>query len=175
MKDFIQFPQPSIPITTVSKESAGTATGSTASSWIGGTWPAANRAIFITFNLFHTYYTQNAIVANGSNVINSQVDIGVYTADGRLIGHTGSVPQLGPNRVQVIPLVLTLAPGCYWMAMSLNSSGAWVVRKAMSISQFGRLVVMAQMASAHPLPEVATFSVPTATQLPLFGITSRSF
>lgn len=138
-----------------------------------GAWPAANRAIFVPLTLSAPFRTAKAWWANGATATGN-VDCGVYTPGGTLLGSTGSTAQAGTSVVQSATLALTLLPGNYYLALSLSSTGTLLRTSGLSSAVGSPAAGLAQMASAFPLPASATLAAVSSSYVPLFGITSSA-
>jgi hypothetical protein len=116
-----------------------------------GTWPTANKAFYHPFSIPNPFLTDKVgvIVAISSG----NLDVGIYTEDGRLIVSSGAVavPAAGARNI-AIPQVL-LKPGRYWLAMSVSNTTAQFIRSGSTLSLHYR-----EELSAHPLPSVADLS-----------------
>lgn len=164
---------PTFVITPASKESIGADWGN--ASWTTAGWPTANRAQFVPFRLKQLFSVRQLFCMNGP-ILSGNLDIGVYTHTGRLIASTGVRAQAGMNRVQAFSLSFKLAPGEYYLAMSMDNTTANVFRRAVAAASTAGIAGILQQSSAFPLPATmgATF-LSTTTNTFLMGITSRSF
>lgn len=139
-----------------------------------GTWPVANKAIFVPFALAVPFRVQRAWWANGATA-SANVDCGVYTAGGALLGSVGSTVQAGTNVVQSAALSLLLTPGSYYLALVLSATTGTILRTtALNVAVGEPAVGMAQQTSAFPLPATVTLASASSASTPLFGITSSS-
>lgn len=138
------------------------------------TWPFANRAIFVPFVLAAPFAVTKVWWANGATA-SANIDCGLYTIGGTLLGSIGSTVQAGTSVVQSAALSLLLQPGSYYMALALSATTGTVLRSAGLTASLGAPIVgQAQQISAFPLPATATFGSINTAFLPLFGITSAS-
>lgn len=137
-------------------------------------WPSANRAIFIPFSLAAPFQMKKVWWANGATA-NANIDCGVYSAGGTLLGSIGSTAQAGTSVVQSATLSLSLTPGAYYMALVLSATTGTILRTSGLTAAAGLPAAgIAQQASALPLPATATFATAASSYVPLFGITSQS-
>jgi hypothetical protein len=130
----------------------------------GGTWPSANRALFIP------WYVQRPVVVTALQVYVTtsaagNLDLGVYDANGVRLVSTGStaVAAVGVQRVAVSPT--SIPAGKHYLAMSCSTTSAQFLREATQPWTF--LTGVQQMAAAVPLPASATFAAPANNYSPL--------
>lgn len=138
-------------------------------------WPAANRALFVPFQVSEQVTVYQTFLINGATV-SGNVDLGVYKEDGTYIISTGATAQSGTNALQAIDITDTMfGPGRFYMALSISNTTAtvfgYLTFDGPTATGFG----MFQQASAHPLPTTsATFASCSSSTVPRFGIVCRS-
>jgi hypothetical protein len=137
-------------------------------------WFSASTALFIPFVVNGSFSCKNIWFMNGA-VASGNIDLGIYTSAGVRVASIGSTAQAGTNAPQVVALVASLTPGDYYLAAALdNIVGTCFFGN--TITNGGRVLGMAQMASAFPLPSNATFASIAVSSTPfLMGITQRTF
>lgn len=155
----------------VGMERVATNTGARSSA----TWPSANRAIYVPFQIPETATFQRAYSYNGATA-NGNIDIGIYDLSGTRLASTGATAQSGTNAVQSIALTaaVTLTPGRYYMAMLGTSATGTVMSHAASVV-YQRLGLYYQDVGAGALPSTASFTAWISNILPLFGISQYGF
>jgi hypothetical protein len=143
-----------------------------------GTWPAANRAIFVPLAVPIPILVAQLWAYNGADGTTGNVDIGIYGTDGsasavKLVS-TGSTARSGANVLQVIDVTDTLiGPGLYYLALACDSATAAFFKGAIG-TQACRASGMFQMANAFALPAAATLAAVANSYLPVFGLTTRA-
>jgi len=162
-------------MTTQSMFSVGGAVLANGGACSSAAWPTTNRAYFFPFVLTTTRTYVLAIWANGATV-SGNVDLGIYDTDGTRKTSTGSQAQSGTSVNQKFTLAsaLTLAPGRYFMAMSVDNTTATVIRATCSAPS-GRVCGSQMMDSAFVLPATATFARYAGSHIPLFGFSEVSW
>jgi hypothetical protein len=132
------------------------------------TWPVANQAIYIPVELPHHVSLTTAWWFNPNLTQGGAVDVGVYDTEGNRIVSTGAITQVGSNTFQQISISAKLSAGLWYFAMSVsNLVGSYVFSGA----AFDYMLTgVYTQASAHPLPNPATFVTGIIYQkLPRFG------
>src|SRR5215471_104247 len=94
--------------------------------WASATWPLANQAIFVPFELDRPMRVTSAWWVNGNALASASADIGVYTADGTKLYSSGAVVLAGTNAYQTtgLGLPLTLPRGALYLALAVSSVSA---------------------------------------------------
>lgn len=134
-----------------------------------GAWPAANDALFLPLNLSRPIHVKRLFALNG-NVTGGNIDLGVYSADGGLITSIGSTAQSGASALQFFDITdVFISPGLYYVAVAKNDTTGTLRRQTTTVIR-NQMYGMLKMASAFPLPAVATFATVTATYVPLIGL-----
>lgn len=145
-----------------------------ASFWTNGTWPSANRALYVPFGIPAPFRITRFWYAINS-VPTGNVDLGVYAPDGTLIVSCGSTAAAGTGGVLtfITPTATTLPPGSYYMACAFSSASNNLQAGAPSVVMLQSAGVV-QAASQVPLATAPTFATPASAYLNLFGISSIS-
>lgn len=134
-----------------------------------GTWPAANRAIYIPVGIERSVVVDRMGVYNGSAVAGT-VDIGVYSQFGVKIVSTGATTQAGTSAVQVIDVTnTTLAPGTYYLALLLSSASGTTIRTTLNSLVLTACSCAQEEVGSGTLPSTATFATMANSYLPIFG------
>jgi hypothetical protein len=138
-------------------------------------WPAANRAIFMPFELEQPMIVTRAWLFNGASANTGNWDVGLYTADGTRLVNMGSMLQSGGiNSLQQFDLSDTLlGRGVFYFAVACNSVSTTVYRVAAGAAQDWLLWGGLQQDSAFALPATATFASNQTAFFPLGGFTGR--
>ena len=136
-------------------------------------YPTANTAIYIPFRTAVPLIATAMYIHNGATV-SGNFDLGIYTDDGTRLVSSGSTAQSGISTLQVVDITDTLLGSglVFYMAVSFDNTTATVGKIAISAVR-GRVVGIAEEASAFALPATATFAVFTQTMAPHIGITTR--
>ena len=132
-------------------------------------WPAANLAIFIPF-LLDFPFTVAQIYAHNGATASGNIDVGVYAEDSSKLVSAGSTAQAGTSAIQAFNVTDTyLAPGVYYFAVALDNTTATMSSRGSPVATIGQIVGFAEMASAFPLPAIATLASFTRTLYPAMG------
>lgn len=138
-----------------------------------GTWPAQNRALFMPFEICDAI-TVTKIGWFNSSTVNGSIDVGIYDHDGKALSTLGGVLMSGASAFQIGDLAdVTLEYGHYYLAMSSNSLTANFLRTAL-VAITMQAAGCQEMASAYPLPAVATFANPSSAYQPFVWLSSSS-
>lgn len=135
----------------------------------------ANLAVYIPFQLPYPYQVARLWWINGNTVTTTNVDMGIYTADGTRLYSTGSTTQTPASQPQYAAvsghLVLD-ARTPYYLAWTCDNTTARSFSMNISTAAIGRGAGLLEQASALPLPATATFAAFT-TQVfaPVCGVT----
>lgn len=130
---------------------------------------AANRAVFVPFFLYTPQIVYRMLVPNGLTV-SGNIDVGVYSWDGTRLVSSGSTVQTGVSTTQEFTLTATqLDIGLYYMAVAMDNVVGTIFRKNIS-GNVCRGMGLAQMATAFPLPAVATLVSVTGSYIPQIGV-----
>lgn len=172
MNDFIQFPYPVITIGPGTKESVGEAMGT--QGWTDTNNSTSNRSILWPFRIYQEITVKQLMCMNGRTV-SGNLDMGVYTIDGRLVGHTGAKAQAGTHRPQAVAVNFNLAPGTYWLALVLDNTSGFFYRRSPTLAGLAQSAGVSQVLSNFPLAESITPVPITTTNLFLVSLSTRSF
>jgi hypothetical protein len=134
--------------------------------YANGVYPAANRAIFLPFEIADAITARNIGWLN-STTVNGNIDVGIYDHFGRALVTLGGVAMSGSGVVQVGNIADTLLPPGYYYLAFASSSATATFQRAASSALVMQSVGVQQMAAAYPLPSVATFSNPASAYHPL--------
>jgi hypothetical protein len=138
------------------------------------TWPTASLAIYYPFSVTQNVTFSTLFCLNGT-VVSGNVDVGVYTQDGRKIVSSGSTVQAGTSTLQVFTVAATtLGPGTYYMALALDNTTATIFRGIVGQVLRTRFTGMMQQATAFPLPTTATPAIIGQDYIPMMGLSTRS-
>ncbi len=136
------------------------------------TFPTANLAILIPFQLPESTQVAQLFWHNGA-AVSGNVDMGIYTADGRRLVSTGSTAQAGTSTHQAVDITDTiLGPGLFYMAIALDNTTGTLFSGALGSAVGAKVLGMAQMASAFPLPTSVTFASIGQDYIPLMALTT---
>ena len=149
----------------------------TVPSVISITWPVANTAFYLPVWLPWAYPVRRVWWYNGSSVTSTNMDFGIYSADGgERIYSTGSTAASGVNAAQYVDATdFMLGPGRYYFALAdssntANRGGQGSTTAPTTVARC-RIAGILQEASALPLPATMTPSAVANICLPLCGIT----
>jgi hypothetical protein len=137
-------------------------------------WVSANLVMYVPVPCPGPFRITKFACENGS-AVSGNLDMGLYTPEGKLIVSTGSTAQAGTSQWQSIDVTDTeIPPGWYYLAMVLNNSTGTNVRTA-SATTAKRMFGCVEQTSTFPLPASATFAVNTNAYWPMFqamGVTT---
>lgn len=122
----------------------------------GAAWPEAARALFIPVRV-PTGITVYKMVCGTGTGTTGNFDLGIYDAGGNKIVSTGSTAKTTASSERVVDITDTfLGPGLYYLAMAVDDTGPYIARSpSLSVAKLWSIY---QMATAFPLPTVATFA-----------------
>ena len=136
---------------------------------VSGTWPAANRAIYIPFTLYGPETVRKMFCGNGG-AVSGNVDVGIYNAAGTRLVSSGSTAQASINVLQVFDITdTTIGPGYYYMALALDNTTGTILNSNPAVFVMPVWGVK-QEAAAFPLPATATFANVSSAYLPMVGL-----
>lgn len=139
----------------------------------GAIWPLADLAILVPFRLSSPCKAQVIAVINGG-AASGNVDAGIYDCVGTKLVSAGSVAMSGTNAIQSFDVGDTLlGPGLFYMAFVVNNVTAQFIRWVPAV-YFLEVVGCAQMASAFPLPAIATLATITNAYVPQMAVFGRA-
>lgn len=133
----------------------------------GAIWPAANRALFVPFEVDQPVTVANVLL----NVTTSggNYDVGVYDQAGARLWNkgAGAVPAAGVVIISVSP-ALVLARGRYFFAVVCDGTVAAIQRLSGAGASLGNAQMwgLRQQATAYPLPATATPAAPATLYIP---------
>lgn len=139
-------------------------------SLVSASWPSANRAIYLPFELWQPFTIYEACINNGSGASAGSWDVGVYTADGTRIVSSGAVAQSGVNAIQTISLSARLGRGVYYMALLATSGSTTIYRSSAGAANDYLLWGALQEATGGTLPATATFATNSTAFIPCWGL-----
>jgi hypothetical protein len=141
---------------------------------VSSTYPAANRALAVPFEIAAPFLVRKVFWMNGTTTTPDSFDVGVYTEAGARLVSGGGTAISGASVTQEVDVTDTLLrPGRYWLACAQNGVTAGPVCLPLSANNL-RLIGCAQMASAYTLPTTFTPAAIASANLPLIGIASRT-
>ncbi len=124
-------------------------------------WPIANTARFFPVIVTEPFLATQMFVFNGT-AVSGNVDVGIYTSEGKLIVSMGTTAQSGTSAIQTFNITDTLLnPDLYYIALALSNTTGTFLQHTFGDSQQTREIGVLQMASAFPLPASATFATST--------------
>lgn len=135
------------------------------------TWPAANRIIFVPFELSHEVVVTKLCVYNGATAGANTFDVGIYTKDVVRIVAAGSTSGGSTSALQEIDITDTiLAPGQYYMGMVCSNTTRTAFRVTTPPVNALKLMGIAQVADGVPMGAgPLTLAVPASAYIPLMG------
>lgn len=132
----------------------------------------ANRAIYTPMWLPWHYPVRRVYWVNGTTA-SSNMDFGIYTADGERLYSTGSTAQSGTSVAQYVtpssPLLLT--PGLYYFALACNGTTSRAFGAGSLTLTLSRTSGILQEDTALPLPAAMTPAAIATGIIPLCGVT----
>lgn len=163
-----------IMINTISVDSIGVPLNASSPSISASTaWPLANQAMYVPVEITYPIVIDRMAVNNGSAVAGN-IDVGIYTPDGKRLASWGGSLQSGTSSIQIFNIGDTpLNPGLYYMGVAMSNitgtlAGWGVV--AIDIRPLG----VFQQNAAYPLPATATFVAISGTFTPLISMTPKA-
>lgn len=135
----------------------------------GGTWPAANRAIFVPIVVDEIVTVSKIAVL--PTVQSGNLDVGIYREDGTRLVSAGSTAVGTAGAVQVIDITDTvLDPGVYFLALCVDNTTAAFQRQATGAGNYLQICgVQQQAVGAVTLPNPATFANPASAYCPVIS------
>lgn len=129
-----------------------------------GTWPAANRAIYIPF-MVEARITVYQIAVEVA-VQSGSLDVGLYDLYGKRLQAAGStaVAVAGVQAIDITDTALT--PGVYYMGMCVDNNTASFYRSTAAARALQMAGVQQQAVGAVTLPDPATFANPASAYIP---------
>ena len=143
-------------------------------SYADTAWPASNRAIFVPIRIVEPTVAINIGVGNGVTV-SGNFDVGIFTLDGVRIISSGSTAQSGAYAFQVVDIADTLlGSGVYYLAVAFDNTTATPIRTTLAQLAMCKMIGIAEMSSAFPLPATATLATATSSYIPWLAIGTSS-
>ena len=138
-------------------------------------YPTANLALFIPFSVTKPIVAVKLFAYNGGTV-SGNIDVGIYDANGVRLISSDSTAQAGTSAttaLQSFDITDTqFGPGLFYLAVAMDNTTGCLCAVVPDISP--AFTGMAQMATAFPLPAVATFASCATLYIPLIGLTTRT-
>ena len=140
-------------------------------------WPAANRAIYVPFELEESVTVLKLFIFNGFTV-SGNVDLGIYNSVFTRLVSSGSIAQTGVSSLQEFDIADTvIGPGQFYLALAVDNIDAilfrWLGTGAVAVELL-KSWGLAQEASAFPLPATATPVSVSSDYIPYVGLSLRS-
>lgn len=139
-----------------------------------GTWPSANRGIFIPFRTTAPITVRQLFVYNGATAAGN-IDMGIYDAVGTRLVSIGPTAQSGTSVLQIFDITDTqIGVGMFYLALVCSLGTATVMRSSLTPAGFTQAMGIMQQASVGTLPANATFAASAFTIIPVCGLTTRT-
>lgn len=165
--------QNQIAISSFSPEAIGVEMNVLTDVSVNGAWPAANRAIYIPFQVYGPLVAYKLSVFNGATV-SGNIDIGIYDGPGNRLVSAGSTAMSGGSVLQSVDITdTTLYPGNYYMALAVDNTTATFIRLTGSVLQFFGAAGVYSQSTAFALPATATFAACLNAYVPIIVIHTR--
>ncbi len=140
----------------------------------------ANQATFIPFYITETDIVRKLLALNGTTIAGN-IDVGIYADryDGKveLVVSNGGSAQSGSGQLQELSCSggpLKISPGRYYLAEARSNNTAELQGWTVSSEHAFKAAGVSIMASAYPLPAVATLAaLPAGVDLPFIGVSFR--
>jgi hypothetical protein len=132
--------------------------------------PTANRAWFVPFRVYHPIIVTRLAYMVGA-ASSGNVDQGIYNRDGvRLVssGSTAAGSTFTPQQFDVTDTVL--GPGLYYNAIAFDNTTHRPRGYALAAATYGKMLGLAQMDTAFPLPATATFASYDTANVPFVSL-----
>jgi hypothetical protein len=138
----------------------------------GGTWPAANRALYLPFQVEAPITVTK--IAVQVTVQSGNCDVGIYDYWAARLVSMGSTAVAAAG-MQVFDIAdTTLRPGYYWVAMNVDNTTAAFNRATPVAQSLRTLAVREQAVGAVALPNPATMANPSSAYIPWVAMAVRS-
>lgn len=132
------------------------------------TWPSANAAIFMPIRIIEPTLIVNIAVSNGTLAGNT--DVGIYSLNGVRLVSSGSTAQAGSFQTFDIADTM-LGPGVYYAAVARDEATTGTTfRHSFASNVIPKIIGMAEMAAAFPLPATATLATITSNYIVAFSL-----
>lgn len=138
------------------------------------TWPTANLAVYSPVSLSAPFTVSRFLLVNG--VTTGNVDLGLYSEDGKLLISTGSTARSGSNSIQYISVTPTPFPaGKYYIAIVIASTSGSVnalnINNSFLIKSCGFLQ---EALGSNALPATMTPVAYTGASAIMYGFTQSA-
>lgn len=140
-------------------------------SFTNTAYPTANKIFYCPIRLPDAAVAKQMFCINGTGGVSGNLEMGIYSADGRRIVTTGSVAQSGSGATQVADITDTpLGAGLYYAAFALDNTTGTLLRSSLSAEIHRAMGVLMEAAGAFGLPAVATWTMPVDAYVPRYGV-----
>lgn len=136
-----------------------------------GVWPAANRAIYMPFEVQDVCVAQQ--IGFAVAVQSGNLDVGIYDVAGNRIVSKGST-AVGAAGIQAVDITdTTLGPGAYFLAMSVDNITASFSRVSSATTLVLESIGVQQQAlGSVTLVDPATFANPASAYVPVMFVST---
>ncbi len=164
-----------ISVQTHSPEALGQALERVGGSFgVSTAWGTNNLAVYIPFEVYEPITVVKMSINNGS-VVAGNADVGIYDFALNRRVSSGSVAQAGASAIQTFDITDTLLQaGMYYMALALSNTTATVAGWVSVTVPEGRMLGLAQQATAFPLPNPAVFAAYAQAFVPLISMSLKA-
>lgn len=142
-------------------------------NYAAAAWPAANRAIYVPFNM--DWFAKARVMFWENGGVNGTTDVGIYDAITlkRLVSLTATT---NAGTVQIGNIADTdLNPGCYYMGMTVSTvTTETVFSIAASIPFLRACGVVQQALGSAALPDPMVPAAVATAYLPFFGVSFQA-
>lgn len=147
---------------------------SAAGSFSSGAWPAANRAIYIPFQVQVPLTIVKIGIFNGTTA-SGNLDAGVVDEQQNRIVSMGSTAQSGTNAIQPLDITDTLIePGGYYMTLAMDGTTGTVLKWAPAVALCSAAGVLSQSLGSVTIPDPVTFAAAQDAFIPGMFLTCRT-
>lgn len=137
-------------------------------------WPNANDALFVPIAVPVPVTVYQMACGTGTGTTGN-FDLGIYDVGGNLLVSTGSTAKTTANVERVVNVTDTvLLPGLYYLAMSVDDTGAYQAPASIGNVGFVKLLGMRLVSTAFALPSTVTLATVTSTVIPCISAYLRS-
>lgn len=139
-------------------------------------YPTASLAMYGPICVSTPFDVDKFVIVNGT-VVSGNVDVGIYNRVGAKLWSSGAVTQTPASDAQTFDLSpnILLVPDMYYLAVSLSAVAGRLMKTTLGNVTQKRVLGWLEQASAHPLPETATFATAGQVQTPVLAIVSPGF
>lgn len=155
-------------ISSIGQWSAVLATGQNPSSAV---FPTAKKVLYCPIRLMQPVLVQQLYINNGA-AVSGNVEVGLYSYDGKKIVSSGSAAQSGVGVPQLFNITDTqIGAGVFYIAVSLdNTTGAFSRISLVSLPVAVCLDYATETTGSFGLPATATFSATVDLYIPDIGL-----